>query len=162
MKVLWVPNGTHFTYCGATTRYFYNSSRGLLMAVINVTDGNGYAYTYDATGKLKTVRPATATATSSSYTSNTTAERVTYNYDSYNRLSKIFTASTAYVLAYDSFGNTASVSVGDVALASYTYNSYNGKLNKITYGNGYIEEHVYDTLENLSEIWYNLSRGGFL
>lgn len=38
--------------------------------------------------------------------------------------------------------------------ATDTYNQNNGKLFKTTYGNGLIEEYVYDRLENLSETWY--------
>ena len=141
---------------GATTRYFYNSSNGRLNAVVNVTDGNGYAYTYDATGKLIGVRPATATATSSLYTTNTSSERVIYTYDAADRLSTITTASTTYTLTYDVFGKAASVKAGDNTLATYIYNQFNGKLNTIVYGNVYAEEYVYDTLENISEIWYTV------
>ena len=36
----------------------------------------------------------------------------------------------------------------------YTYNENNGKLNKITYGNGLIVEYVYNDLELLTEVWY--------
>ena len=31
----------------------------------------------------------------------------------------------------------------------------NGKLNKITYGNGFSVSYVYNVLELLTEVWYN-------
>ena len=34
-------------------------------------------------------------------------------------------------------------------------NNYNGKLNTITYGNGFTESYVYDKLDRISEICYN-------
>ena len=33
--------------------------------------------------------------------------------------------------------------MGESTLASYEYNDYNGKLKKLAYGNGLIEEYVY-------------------
>ena len=50
--------------------------------------------------------------------------------------------------------NFTSVSAGTNELAEYTYNERNGKLNKITYGNGFVVEYVYNALELLTEIWY--------
>ena len=55
---------------------------------------------------------------------------------------------------YDAFGNSSSVNVGSTTLASYEYNTNNGKLKKINYGNGFSVEYVYNRLEMLSEIWY--------
>ena len=40
------------------------------------------------------------------------------------------------------------------------YNSYNGKLNTITYGNGFAEKYVYDALDRISEIKYNTGSSG--
>ncbi len=57
--------------------------------------------------------------------------------------------------SYDSFGNLSTVKAGTNTLASYTYNSRNGKLTKTTYGNGYTVENVYDKLDRLSQIKYN-------
>ena len=39
-------------------------------------------------------------------------------------------------------------------MVSYTYNSYNGKLATMTYGNGTKVEYVYDELDRVSEVWY--------
>lgn len=69
-------------------------------------------------------------------------------------LSSITTASTTYTFTYDEYGNTDTISVGTYYLADYSYNSYNGKLNKITYGNGLVVRYVYDELDNVKEIWH--------
>ena len=63
--------------------------------------------------------------------------------------------STTYILTYDNFGNTDKIKVGNTQIVDYTYNNYNGKLNTITYGNGFTESYVYDKLDRISEICYN-------
>ena len=66
----------------------------------------------------------------------------------------ITTGSTTYHFVYDGFGNKDSIAVGSRELASYEYNSRNGKLNTIHYGNGFSVRYVYDKLDNVSEVWY--------
>ena len=102
-------------------------------------------------GNLTGVMPATYTST---YVPITDAESVTYAYNSQNLLSTISTESTTYAFTYDVFGNATSVNAGSNELAEYTYNQNNGKLNKITYGNGLSAEYVYNELELLTEVWY--------
>ena len=46
--------------------------------------------------------------------------------------------------------------VGGSAIVSYEYNEYNGKLKKLTYANGLVEEYVYNALEMLEEVWYTV------
>ena len=58
------------------------------------------------------------------------------------------------------FGNTTSVGAGNNTLVSYTYNSNNGKLNTLTYGNGFSEKYLFDTLDRITEIQYNTGSGG--
>lgn len=84
----------------------------------------------------------------------TDEESVKYAYNKNNRLTLIVTESTRYMLLYADFGNQSSIKVGNNTLATYEYEERNGKLKKITYGNGLVVEYVYNTLENLSEIWY--------
>ena len=55
------------------------------------------------------------------------------------------------------FGNNTGIEVGDTALATYEYAENNGKLQKVTYGNGIIVEYVYDGVENLTEVWHTIS-----
>ena len=62
-------------------------------------------------------------------------------------------------ISYDAFGNQTEIQAGENVLAEYEYNQNNGKPNKTIYGNGFSVEYVYDTLENVSEVWYNLCAG---
>ena len=71
------------------------------------------------------------------------------------RLSGINTATTAYTIAYDTFGNMVSVSAGGNVLATYTYTARNGKLTRLTYGNGDYEDYTYDNLDRLVKVTYN-------
>ena len=142
---------------GYVTKYFYDSTNGNLLAEIDVSTGSGYVYTYDEIGRLEKVTPASGNATS--YSGVTNAEEVEYTYDDALRLSTITTDSTVYTFTYDGFGNSTSVSAGNNTLATYEYNSNNGKLNKINYGNGFSEEYEYNTLEKLETVWYNYSNG---
>ncbi len=143
---------------GHTTKYFYDSTNGELLAQINVDEGNGYVYEYNEWGVLESVMPATGSATS--YSGITNAESVSYNYNpNTHRLSSITTDTTTYTFSYDIFGNSTSVTAGNSTLATYEYKSNNGKIEKINYGNGFSEEYVYNTLEMLSEIWYTYDDG---
>ena len=142
-----------------STRYFYDELDGKLLATVNTQKGTGTSYEYDSYDRLVTVLPLTYSSTTENYTASTSAEKVQYGYDTLHRLTSIQTQSTTYHLTYDGFGNDSVIGVGSSVLASYEYNDNNGKLKKVTYGNGHIEEYVYNTLEMLSEIWYTDSEG---
>mgnify|MGYP003293512885 CR=1 FL=1 len=92
--------------------------------------------------------------TSLRYTPTTDAESVTYTYDSKNLLATVTTESTTYSFAYDVFGNVTGVDADDVSIVSYEYNDHNGKLNTVTYSNGFSVEYVYNDIELLKEVWY--------
>lgn len=141
-----------------TTQYFYDETDGKLLASVNPTAQNGICYRYDEMDNLVTVLPAYY-ETDTSYGEITTVENVSYAYNSKNLLSTITTKSTVYSFTYDKFGNPTSVKAGDNSIASYTYNGRNGKLNKVTYGNGFSVDYVYNDIELLKEIWYNYSDG---
>ena len=85
---------------------------------------------------------------------DTAEAQVAYLYAN-NRLSGIDTATTDYTLTYDVFGNVLSVKAGNYTLATYQYAANNGKLLKLTYGNGDYEEYVYDYLERITEVKFN-------
>ena len=150
---------------GNITRYFYNQNNGRLLAEI-APDGNGVCYQYDGMGNLTEVLRAEINSTQNGYTA-VTGGNVSYSYDSATkRLSTITThptsaSSTTYTFSYDNFGKTSSVSVGSRTLASYSYNSENGKINTLTYGNGLTVKYVYDSLDRISEIKYNRSDGTY-
>ncbi len=140
------------------TRYLYDSNNGLLMASVDMYTNKGICYTYRY-GRLASVIPATYSTSTGTYTSVSNAERVRYSYTSFDRLYKATTASTEYVFTYDSFGNQESVTAGDNTLATYEYNDYNGKINKIIYGNGLVVEYFYNNLENLEKVCYTYNSG---
>ena len=143
---------------GHTTKYFYDSTNGDLLAQIDIDSAYGYVYDYNDWGDLVSVMPATGSATS--YSGITNAENVSYNYNpSTHRLSSITTDTTTYTFSYDTFGNSMSVAAGNSTLATYEYGENNGKLSKINYGNGFSEEYVYNTLELLSAVWYTYDGG---
>ena len=83
-------------------RYFYDSSNGRLLATLQ--NSEGVTYTYDARGRMTSVKPATGT--SSSYSAVNNAETVNYTYNSAGELTQITTESTTYSFVYDSYGNT--------------------------------------------------------
>ena len=120
------------------------------LKTINPDASSGTVYTYDGSGKMTSVRPASFNGSSYSALNN---ETVDYEYNSLGQLGYIATYSTLYEITYDSFENTDYISANDVRIVDYTYNSNNGKLNTITYGNGFKEQYVYDTLDRVIEIW---------
>ena len=142
------------------TRYFYDENTGRLLATI-YPEGNGVTYEYDQVGNLTMVLPAEINATSDGYIANTSSASVTYDYnETTNRLDSITTkptstTSTTYTFEYDGFGNTTGIDVGSRNLADYSYNSYNGKLDILTYGNGHKVKYIYDVLDRIAEVQYN-------
>ena len=99
-------------------------------------------------------------ATAAGYTTESGAESVAYAYNNYGYLDSITTDSTTYSFVYDSFGNAVSTDIGDTSLATYVYNDYNGKLNRVIYGNGFSVIYDYNTIENVEKVWYNYSEDG--
>lgn len=134
---------------GGTTNYGYNSVTKLL-AYIQDANNNRTAYTYDNRDRVTTVY----LDTDKDGVTDTTESSVDYLYAS-GRLSGINTATTAYTITYDTFGNMVSVSAGGNVLATYTYKAGNGKLTRMTYGNGEYEEYTYDNLDRLVKVTYN-------
>ena len=160
---------------GNTTRYFHDEKTGRLLAV-TYPEGNGVCYAYDAIGNLTEVLPAELLVTEIehveedpyagdwtwieyiyNYDENPNSTSVSYEYDpNTNRLSGIATESTEYTFVYDVFGNTTDISAGNHDLAEYVYNDYNGKLDTLIYGNGLEVRYIYDILDRISEIQYNI------
>ena len=152
---------------GNETTYFYGtgSDTGRLKAVI-YPNGKGTCYTYDRMGNITEVLPATVSG--SSYSASYGGADVSYGYDpATKRLSSITagpgaSSSTTYYFTYDNFGNSTQTKAGTRTLASYSYNSENGKLNKLVYGNGLEVQYIYDALDRISEIKHrNGSSGSF-
>ena len=150
---------------GKTIRYFYDTSRGYLLAEVNVGDRVGTAYTYDAIGNLINAKPATCNSAGTSYSTVNNAESVTYDYNAKNELESITTGSTTYNFTYDNFGRMSSY-MGDDVEYGYTLD---GKVRYIRYnstdGNGIISHsYEYDVLgrvvsERYNESFYDESSG---
>ena len=147
------------------TRYFYDENTGRLLATI-YPEGNGVAYQYDAVGNLTMVLPAMINSTSDGYTETISSASVVYDYnEAISRLDSITTkptstTSTTYTFEYDGFSNVTGINVGNRNLADYSYNSYNGKLDVLTYGNGHKVKYIYDVLDRISEVQYNTGTSG--
>ena len=134
---------------GGTTQYGYDSVTKLLK-YIQDANNNRTAYSYDNRDRVTTVY----LDADKDGTADTTESSVAYLYAS-GRLSGINTATTAYTITYDTFGNMVSVSAGGNVLATYTYTAGNGKLTRMTYGNGEYEDYIYDNLDRLVKVTYN-------
>ena len=80
--------------------------------------------------------------------------KVQYYYTN-NRLTGIETDTTTYMLSYDAFGNMTQVKAGNNTLASYAYAAGNGKLQRMTFGNGDYEDYIYDNLDRLVSVKFN-------
>ena len=145
---------TEIDSLGKTTRYFYDSKYGRLAAVI-YPDNTGICYTYDAIGRLTLVQPATYSTTWSAVTNSA---KVSYTYNSLNQLSTIQTNGTTYTFTYDDFGNTSTIKIGSTTISNVTRNANNGKVNKVTYGNGITASYTYDELDRVAGIVYNNGR----
>lgn len=138
---------------GETTRYFYDSKHGYVLAEI-YPDNTGLYYTYDEFGCVLNVQPVLYVQSNNSYTVQENSAEVEYTYNDQNRLSTISSGSTTYTLGYDIFGNNVSISVGSTQLISQTTNNANGKISSISYADGSTANFVYDKLERLIEATY--------
>ncbi|MBR6783658.1 MAG: RHS repeat protein, partial [Clostridia bacterium] len=134
---------------GETTSYNYDSVTKLLKYVENANNVHT-AYTYDNRDRTTKVY----LDADKDGIADTAEAQVAYLYAN-NRLSGIDTATTDYTLTYDAFGNVLTIKAGNYTLATYEYASNNGKLLKLTYGNGDYEEYIYDSLERLVEVKLN-------
>lgn len=77
-----------------------------------------------------------------------------YTYEDY-RLKNISHNGFNYSFVYDSFGNITQTKVGSQILATNTYGSYNGNLNRVTYGNGDYIDYAYDDYGNVVAVSQN-------
>ncbi|MBQ7047567.1 MAG: RHS repeat protein, partial [Clostridia bacterium] len=135
---------------GHTTSYNRDSATELLNYVQNA---NGARTHYDYDGKDRLT--AIFNDVDKDGVKDTTEENVVYTYNTQNQLTSINNGSTTYTFTYNGFGNVTSIKAGSYTLASYTYNSKNGKLVSTSYGNGFTVTNVYDQLDRLVQVKYN-------
>ncbi|MGM9666213.1 MAG: hypothetical protein ACI3XX_06715, partial [Eubacteriales bacterium] len=140
---------------GNTTSYVYYSNGLLQGSCLNYD--YGVIYNYNEYGELLSVAEArfdTSTQQMQAITSQSDSQ-VTYSYNSKHEMDDITLANKVYSFEYDKYGNITSVKIGNQSLSSYEYQSNNGHLNKMTYGNGVEVTYLYDALDRVSEIRYN-------
>lgn len=125
---------------GNTSYYAYDQTSG---EMTSITDGNGNttAYTYD-----NMHRPTSM----SSAVGNSTAQ-IGYTYTG-DDLTSITHNGFNYGLTYDAFGNVTGVNVNGDPLTSYSYDYTRGVLAQTTYGNGFVENYIYDEMDRIIEI----------
>ena len=125
--------------------YAYDSDNLLLT---KMTDSNNHStqYHYEAS----TDRLTGVSATASGQTRD-----VSYTYDEGDRIKSIKHGGTTYVFDYDGFGNQTMVKAGDKTLERYGYTPNNGPLTKISYGNGDVQEILYDKEERIKSRRWN-------
>ena len=125
---------------GNTSYYAYDQTSG---EMTSITDGNGNttAYTYD-----NMHRPTSM----SSAVGNSTAQ-IGYTYTG-DDLTSITHNGFNYGLTYDAFGNVTGVNVNGDPLTSYSYDYTRGVLAQTAYGNGFVENYIYDEMDRIIEI----------
>ena len=81
--------------------------------------------------------------------------KVSYTYDEGDRIKTIAHGGTTYTFDYDGYGNQTAVKAGDRTLECYSYAPNNGPLTKISYGNGDVQEILYDKEERIKSRRWN-------
>ncbi len=138
-------NGNYLTSqtdaLGNTVTYAYNAAIGTLTSTTD-PKGNVTSYTYNASEQVTSVTQGNIT--------------VNYGYDSNtDQLSTINHNGTVYSFAYDDRGRTVSTNVGSRTLATNTYNTENGLIETVTYGNGEVRSYVYDSQQRVESMLIN-------
>ena len=134
------------------TSYDYDLYTGLLETITNANSINT-DFTYNNDGTLNTVE-------NNDYCIGTTCSKVTYQYDSNNRLVEIeFNANFSYHITYDSENRVEQIKVNSTAIMTYGYNddtSYisNQILTK-TYANGDSITFEYDSEDRIEYVKYS-------
>ncbi len=132
--------------------------------VTAVTDQRGNATTYDidtTSGLTNSITDASGATTNYTYeddswlplTISSGDASVSYSYDAYNRLTQIHHNGFTYNYAFDKFGNTSTVKVGNQTLVTNVYESGNGQLQSEIYGNGTVYSYSYDEYGRVSDVF---------
>ncbi|MBQ7064104.1 MAG: RHS repeat-associated core domain-containing protein [Firmicutes bacterium] len=139
-----------------TTTYNTNTTTGLLESVQD-PKGISQHYTYDSKERIASVGVDEDGV--GGVTGNEPKVQYSYLHD---RMDTIQTNTSKYYFSYDYYGNVTSIGVSGASgsssaytLAQYTYNNKNGKLNRMTYGNGAYYSYVYDNQERIQTVQLN-------
>ena len=128
-----------------TVSYSYDSDNRLLTKMTDARN-NSTQYSYEA---------ATDRLTGVSATVSGQTRKVSYTYDEGDRIKTIAHGGTTYTFDYDGYGNQTAVKAGDRILERYSYAPNNGPLTKISYGNGDVQEILYDEEERIKSRRWN-------
>ena len=132
--------------------------------VTAVTDQRGNATTYDintTSGLTNSITDPSGATTSYTYEDDSWLplsissgdSSVSYSYDAYNRLTQIHHNGFTYNYAFDKFGNTSTVKVGNQTLVTNVYESGNGQLQSEIYGNGTVYSYSYDEYGRVTDVF---------
>ena len=117
---------------GNKAYYTYGNAAQMLRLASMTSDGLGTVkYTYDANGKLTNVSVGA--------------------YDSGNT----WVEHNAYNLTYDEWNRPYRTKVGSAQLSVNTYDTY-GRLQTVTYGNGFRVKYRYDSLDRVEQILFRI------
>ncbi len=156
-----------FYFETVTSKFIENSAEydqsGRFVSNITDTLFNKTEYTRNAIdGTITKIKSSNDVETNYSYDNknrfasiNKLNKTILYTYDdTTNLLSKITQGSKEYNFTYDNFLNLKKVMLGNsITFMTTTYNSNNGKLNSITYGNGNINSYDYDEFKRIRTIY---------
>ena len=138
---------------GKTTTYNTDTSTGQLQYMQD-PKGNRTAYTYNVRNRLSSVW----LDADKDQVLDSGETKIQYTYQ-HNLPLYLTTNSSRYHFAYDPYGNVSTIGVSGATgsapvytLATYGYNSNNGKLRSFTYGNGAVMNYTYDNMERLYQV----------
>ena len=126
-------------------KYTWDEARDLMKSMTDAR-GNTLSYAYDEADRLKSVSMKVGEGGS-----QTVENTYTYTKD---KLTSIGHNGFSYGFAYDGFGNALSASVAGKKVISYEYESNNGNLLKVLYGNGDYLRYDYDRQDRISVTWF--------
>lgn len=127
------------------TNYYYNTAYNIMsgqpskVSSFHTTVESTYDTTYNRTTQVTQQNAGTLAY---SYSNG--------NLDSLTRTNYTGGSSQTYTFAYNAFGDRTLSTVGGIPLASYSYNNTNGNLESLTYGNGAVTSYSYDPLYRLT------------
>ena len=127
------------------TNYYYNTAYNIMsgqpskVSSFHTTVESTYDTTYNRTTQVTQQNAGTLAY---SYSNG--------NLDSLTRTNYTGGSSQTYSFAYNAFGDRTLSTVGGIPLASYSYNNTNGNLESLTYGNGAVTSYSYDPLYRLT------------
>ena len=132
------------------TNYYYNTAYNIMsgqpskVSSFHTTIESTYDTTYN---RITQVAQQNAGTLAYSYSNG--------NLDSLTRTNYTGGSSQTYTFAYNAFGDRTMSAVGGIPLASYSYNDTNGNLESLTYGNGAVTSYSYDPLYRLTNTTTN-------